>query len=269
VLYCRGTLQATDDAAVAIVGTRRASHYGRAVAERFGRELAAAGLTVVSGMAAGIDTMAHRGALAAKGRTLAVLGAAVDVPYPVENRRLAEQVAESGALLSEAPMGSPPDAWRFPARNRIISGVSLGVLVVEAGEKSGALITARFAAEQNREVFAIPGSIADPRSRGPHALIKDGAKLVETLDDLLVELGIPRQEPADDGQLALSELTLAAEEQQVLELLSAQPRPMDDLIAESGLSPGRASAALMMLEVKGFARKLPGNSYVRLMGRRI
>jgi DNA processing protein len=238
------------------------------VAERFGRELAEAGLTVVSGMARGIDTAAHRGALAAKGRTIAVLGSGVDVLYPWENARLAEQMIEHGALLSESPMGSPPDGWRFRPRNRIISGLSLGVLVVEATERSGALITTTYAAEQNREVFAVPNMIDNLRGRGPHGLIKDGAKLVETLADILVELGIPSQEPSGDGQLSMAELTLSEEEQRTLSLLSAQPCPMDDLIAESGLAAGQVSAALLMLEVKGLVRKVPGNSFVRLMGRR-
>jgi DNA processing protein len=268
VLFCRGALQSSDSAAVAVVGTRRPSHYGRMVAERFGRELAEAGLTVVSGLALGIDSATHRGAVAAKGRTIAVLGSGVDVVYPWENRSLAEQVIANGALLSEAPIGSQPDAWRFPARNRIISGLSLGILVVEANETSGALITARFAADQNREVFAVPNTIDNVRGRGPHALIKDGAKLVETLEDILVELGIPSQEPTGDGQLAMPELTLSDEEQRALDLLSAQPRPIDDLIAESGLGAAQVSAALMMLEVKGLVRKVPGNSFVRLMGRR-
>jgi DNA processing protein len=268
VLFCRGALQACDSAAVAVVGTRKPSPYGRMVAERFGRELAEAGLTVVSGMARGIDTAAHRGAIAAGGRTIAVLGSGVDQCYPWENRRLAEQIMTHGAVLSESPMGSPPDAWRFPARNRIVSGLSLGVLVVEASETSGALISARFAMEQDREVFAVPNMISDPRGRGPHALIKDGAKLVETLADILVELGIPLQEPSGDGQLSLAELALSDEEQRTLDLLSAQPRPMDDLIAESGLGAGQVSAALVMLEVKGLVRKVPGNSFVRLMGRR-
>jgi DNA processing protein len=268
VLFCRGELRTIDAAAVAVVGTRAPSQYGRMVAEQFGRELAEAGLTVVSGMARGVDTCAHRGALAGKGRTIAVLGSGVDVLYPWENAKLAERVIADGAILSESPMGSPPDAWRFPARNRIISGLSRGVLVVEASKGSGALITAANAVDQNREVFAIPNMIDNVRGQGPHELIKDGAKLVESLADILVELGIPLQEPSGDGQLSMAELTLSEEEQRILELLSAQPRPVDDLIAESGLGAGQVSAALVMLEVKVLVRKVPGNSFVRLMGRR-
>jgi DNA processing protein len=267
VLFCRGALQPRDGAAVAVVGTRRASQYGRMMAERFGRELAEAGLTVVSGMARGVDTAAHRGALAARGRTVAVLGAGLDVPYPAENVRLMERVAEEGVLLSEAPMGAQPDAWRFPARNRIISGLSLGVLVVEGGVESGALTTARFAGEQGRDVFALPNMVGNPMGRGPHALIKDGAKLVEEVSDILEELRIPTTESVGGEQLALPELALAAEEARVLELLSVLPRPIDDLIGESSLTAAQVSAALMMLEVKGLVRKLPGNSYVRRMGR--
>lgn len=267
VLFCRGALTPSDGAAVAIVGTRHPTQYGRLVAERFGRELAEAGLTVVSGLARGIDTAAHRGALAAGGRAIAVLGSGVDVPYPSENARLMAQVAETGAVVSEAPMGAGPDAWRFPARNRIISGLCLGVLVVEAGETSGALITARFAAEQGREVFAVPNTIGTPQGRGPHALIKDGARLVEAVEEILEELRIPSPKPAAPEQLAMAELALTSEEERLLELLSVQPRFVDDLIAESALGAGQVSAALLMLEVKGLARKLAGNCYVRLMGR--
>jgi DNA processing protein len=266
VLYCRGELQARDAAALAVVGTRRPTSYGRQVAERFGRELAEAGLTVVSGLARGIDTAAHRGALAARGRTIAVLGSGVDVVYPAENARLTAQIAAEGVLLSESPMGTPPDAWRFPARNRIISGLSLGVLVVEAGEKSGALKTVQFATEEGREVFAIPNTLGNPQGRGTHGLIKDGAKLVEALEDILVELRIPTGKAAP-AQLAMPELTLDGPEERLLDLLSVLPRPVDDLIAESGLDAGQVSGALTMLEVKGLVRKVPGNSYVRLLGR--
>jgi DNA processing protein len=266
VLFLRGALQPRDAAAVAVVGTRRPTSYGKQIAERFGRELAEAGLTVVSGLARGIDTAVHRGALAAGGRTLAVLGSGVDVLYPPENARLATQVAEAGALLSESPIGAPPDAWRFPARNRIISGLSLGVLVVEAGERSGALVTAGLAGEQGREIFAIPNSLGNPQGRGTHGLIKDGAKLVESLEDILDELRVPGPRPAP-AQLVMPELSLDLPEARLLELLSVLPRPMDDLIAESGLDSGQAAAALTLLELKGLARKTPGSGYVRVVSR--
>jgi DNA processing protein len=263
-LYVRGSLAPEDRRAVAIVGSRRAGEYGKRIAERFARELAEAGITVVSGMARGTDTAAHHGALKAGGRTLACLGCGVDVAYPYENRRLAEMISGSGAVLSEYPMNAPPDAWHFPSRNRIISGLSLGVVVIEAPAGSGALITAECAVDQNRDVFAVPGNIDNPRNRGPHALIKDGAKLVEDVEDILSELRLGARQPA--LPLELEEApppSLTPEEAALHALLGADPQPMDDLIQESGIPPGQVSAALAMLEIKGLARRLPGNAYAR------
>ena len=195
MLYVKGGLMESDRFSIAIVGSRGASAYGKAVSERIARDLANRGLTIVSGGARGIDTAAHKGTLAFGGRSVAVLGCGVDVAYPPENKALFESiVGGGGAVISEFPMGTTPEPWRFPTRNRIISGMSMGVLVVESPEESGALITATSASEQGREVFAVPGNIDNPRNRGCHRLIKEGAKLVETADDILEELGIAHSE---------------------------------------------------------------------------
>lgn len=260
LLYLRGSLADADQFAVALVGSRRSSHYGSDMAARLAREIAGYGFTVVSGLARGIDAAAHRGALE-KGRTLACLGCGLDTIYPPENTPLAVRVAEHGALITENPLGTGPDGWRFPARNRVISGLSLGVVVVEAPPTSGALITAEFALEQGREVMAVPGPADRPSSRGCHRLIKEGAKLVETAEDILVEFGVPVGEQKAE-QLALP-LDLAPEEKRLLDLLSLQQRHADELVYETGWSPSQISSILMMLEIKGLIKRLPGGSFLR------
>jgi DNA processing protein len=266
-LYLRGTLETRDRTAVAVVGTRYPSAYGRQVAETLSRKLAEAGITIVSGLARGIDTRAHRGALEGGGRTACVLGSALDRIYPAENARLAEEIASHGAVLSEYPMGTGPDGWHFPARNRIVSGLSLGTVVVEGEEsertRSGALITADFALEQGREVFAVPGEIRNPLTTGPHHLIQEGAKLVTSVDDILSELGLLAPRAPATTQLALPELNLSAEEARVLDSLGPQPQQIEEVIAECGLTAAQVSASLLMLELKGLAAKMPGNSFVR------
>lgn len=263
-LYVRGTLLPGDRKAIALVGTRKISDYGRRTAERFARELAEAGLTVVSGLARGADTAAHHATLKAGGRTLACLGCGIDVAYPYENRALAESITKSGAVLSEYAMNTPPDAWHFPSRNRIVSGLSLGVVVLEAPAKSGALITAVCAADQGREVFAVPGNIDNPRSQGPHALIKNGAKLVETVEDILEELRLNEVQPSLALGLEPAPPDLTREEADLLRLLGPEPQPVDDLIIESSLPAAQVNATLLMLELKGVARRLPGNAFIRL-----
>jgi DNA processing protein len=263
-LYVRGTLEPADRAAVAVVGTRQASSYGREVAAKLSGDLTRAGVSVVSGMAVGIDSAAHRGALAAGGRTLAVLGCGIDIPYPAVNARLRDEIVAGGALVSEYPMGSGPEPWRFPARNRIVSGLSLGTLVVEGDIKSGALITAEFALEQGREVFAVPGDIRSGRTRGPHRLIQEGAKLVHEVEDILTELRIVMPVAVTPSAPDRDDVSLTEAEGQVLKVLSSQRRHVDEVIAESGLTAAQASAALLMLEVKALVRRLAGNAYVRL-----
>jgi DNA processing protein len=267
VLFVRGSLSPQHALAVAIVGSRHATHYGLAQAERLAGSLARAGLTVVSGLARGIDAAAHRGALAAGGRTLAVLGSGVLQVYPPEHASLATELQEQGALLSESPPLSPPLAGAFPQRNRIISGWSLGVIVVEASLQSGALITARHALEQGREVFAVPGRVDSRASQGCHRLIRDGAKLVESADDVLEELGpLVAPAPAADGRPVHhpAELLLNDLERQVLHHVAAEPTQVDQVIARSGLPGAQVLSTLTVLEMRRLVRRVSGFEYRRV-----
>jgi DNA processing protein len=261
-LLVRGELRGEDALALAIVGSRHATAYGLGVAERLAADLAARGATIVSGFARGIDSAAHRGALAAGGRTIAVLGCGVDVPYPPENRKLVGRVLERGALISQFPMGTPALPGHFPLRNRTIAGLALGTIVVEAAERSGALITAGHAGELGREVFAVPGPVTSETSRGANRLIQDGAKLVQGWEDVVAELppvwrrcltegaGAEAPGPAPEG-----------DEPRVLALLGGEPIHIDQVIDRSGVPSGRAAAALLSLELKGWVRHLPGQHY--------
>lgn len=296
-LYVKGSLH-PDEIAVALVGSRLASVYGRFVTEKLSRELALQGVTVVSGLARGIDSAAHRGALAGKGRTIAVLGCGLDQIYPPENEDLAAEIAAQGALVTEYPLGTPPDAPHFPARNRLISGISLGVVVVEAGEKSGSLITARLAAEQGRSVFAVPGAIGSAGSRGTHRLIRQGAQLVEGIEDILEEIlpqagmtstcpnrpsppPTPIEAAIADGMarkqadgLDPQPCSLAAQrpdgpegglgetERKLLAALSTTPADVDTVVAASGLTAQEVQSGLLVLELMGLIRRLPGKQYL-------
>src|SRR5262245_22576712 len=264
-LYLRGEIQARDQKAVAVVGSRSASPYGIKVARDLCRALAVLGFTVVSGMARGIDGEAHQATLEAGGRTVAALGSGVDVVYPGEHRSLYHDISGSGAVVSELPMGTRPLAHHFPARNRIISGLSLGVVVVEATEKSGSLITARLAAEQGREVFAVPGQAGASRSRGAHQLIREGAKLVDDIDDIVEEIA-PQLRSRDRarGLSAKMELPveMGLEAKKILELIQSAPLQIDELIEGSGLSPAKVSEVLLSLEISGFLRQLPGKRFM-------
>ena len=320
VLFVKGELRAADQQAIAMVGSRRASPYGRHVAAELAAGLAGRGFTVVSGMALGADAAAHEGCLRAGGRTIAVLGSGIDVVYPPEHIALYERIAAAGAVLSEYPPGTPPTRSSFPVRNRIISGLALGVVVVEAPEKSGALITAAHALEQGREVFAVPGSVNSTQSRGSHQLLRDGARLVESVEDILEELSwqlppaprsvspqsgpnwsmveamsdevppappaasvtppsapaAPVPAPRRQGKAAAPSPAPASapppdpvpalprEELALLGLLSTTAKHVDAIIEESSLSPAQVNAALLMLELKGFAQRRPGNVYIRL-----
>ncbi|MER3474265.1 MAG: DNA-protecting protein DprA [Armatimonadota bacterium] len=261
LLFVRGSLQEHDRFAVAIVGTRKPTSYGRNVAERLARELSRYGLTVVSGGARGIDTAAHTGALRAGGRTLAVLGCGVDIAYPPESAPLFNCIATQGALLSEYPPGIQPDAWRFPVRNRLVSALVLGVLVVEAPNDSGALITATYALEQGKPVFAVPGNIDTGQSAGCHRLIKEGAVLVDSVEDIVRTLGIA-PEPPPERPAPLPELTLT--QQEVLRALSLTPKHVDALAEELKLPVAQLNAELLMLEMHHLVRRQPGNTYIRV-----
>lgn len=265
VLYLRGTLTAEDDWGIAIVGTRTPTVYGRDVAGRLSTGLAERGFTVVSGLAKGIDGVAHKAALDAGGRTIAVMGCGLDRIYPAENLRLAHRIVEHGALISEFPVGTKPDAPNFPMRNRIVSGLSRGVLVVEAGDRSGALLTARDALNQNREVFAVPGSITSSMSVGTNRLIQRGeAKLVTGVDDIVDEL----RPEAFQGRLPL-ELPSTDDpvEQRVLDELAEGVLHVDDLRERTGLTISAVSSALTMLEIKGLVRSLGGMQYALVRAR--
>jgi DNA processing protein len=267
ILFVRGEIRPRDGLAIAIVGTRHASHYGLSQAERLAGGLARAGFTIVSGLARGIDAAAHRGALDAGGRTLAVLGSGVLNIYPPEHEKLAADVIARGALISESPPHCEPFSGVFPQRNRIISGLSLGVIVVEAPQRSGALITARLASEQGRTVFAVPGRADSRVSQGCHRLIRDGARLVESIDDVLEELGpLVEATPTESGQAIHhpAELSLNEIEQQVLAAIQTEATTIDQVIAASRLPTPQVLATLSVLEMRRLVRRLSGGTVMRL-----
>lgn len=258
VLFVKGRLPASDVPAIAVVGTRRATAYGRQAAEKLSGELARAGVVIVSGLARGIDAVAHHAALAAGGKTVAVLGSGVDRIYPSEHKGLAQRVATSGAVVSEFPLGEPPDAPNFPRRNRIIAGLAHGTLVIEADKESGALITVDFALEQGRDVYAVPGSIFSPVSRGTNTLIKEGAKLVSRVEDILEDLHMGGAQPAPAIPAPDTD-----EEAVVLALLSTEPIYIDDIGRMARLPMSVVSGTLAMMELKGMARQVGSQYYVR------
>ena len=279
MLFVRGELREEDENCVAIVGTRRPTPYGIRMAEKFGRELAARGITVVSGMAEGIDAAAHRGALEAGGRTIAVLGNGVDIVYPPRNSDLMNQIIMGGCVISQFAMGIKPARGHFPYRNRIISGMTLGTLIVEAPPGSGALITARQAAEQGREVFAVPGQIGVRNSEGPHALIRDGAKLAETVEDIVVELNVgaevrlppslaprPEEPPSapdqpEKAEPASVQKAASPVEKEVLSVLSPDGSFVDEIAAACRIPVSETLSALTMLELKGLVRQFSGKRF--------
>ena len=268
LLYITGTLTEQDELAVAIVGARRATAAGLVLTEELSHDLAAAGMTVVSGLARGVDAAAHRGALAAQGRTIAVLGCGIDRTYPPEHDRLRRQIEERGAVLSEVPVGAPPHSHHFPRRNRIISGLSLGVVVTEAAINSGSLITAKLAAEQGREVFAVPGFVKEDTSRGTNALLKDGAALIEGAQDV-IDAVLPQLDPALRLRLQPSRTKnergeqLGKEERLVYDALPYEPLTVDEVIVATGLSVSSVMASLLSLELRQRVRQLPGQRYLR------
>ncbi len=267
VLFVRGSFSGADLLSIAVVGSRHATHYGKTQARRLAGSLARAGLTVVSGLARGIDAAAHHGALEAGGRTIAVLGGGLLSLFPPEHEPLAREVAASGAVVSEFPPLMEPQSGFFPQRNRIISGISLGTIIVEAAQRSGALITARHAYEQGREVFAVPGPIDSRASRGPHALIRDGARLVESVDDVLEELGpLVEAVPQDDGPEVRhpAELQLNETEQRVLSAVGEQPTSIDAVTAAAKLPIPRVLATLSVLESRHLVRRVSGQQVVRV-----
>ena len=262
LIYVKGNLTPDDERSVAVVGTRNPSHYGRQVAEQLVYDIASAGVTIVSGLARGVDGIAHRIALDAGQRTIAVLGSGVDIIYPREHTSLSERIAENGALISELTLGTRPDARNFPRRNRIMSGMTLGTLVIEAGARSGALITARQALEENREVFAVPGSIFSPNSEGTNRLIRESAaKLVTACEDVLEELNLS----AVAQQIEMAALFPEDEnEAELLRYITFDPVHVDDVCRSSGRSAPDVSSTLAMMELKGLVRQVGGMNYVRL-----
>ncbi len=277
VLYIKGTLDRADNLAIAIVGCRRCSFYGQEQSSRLAHLLAAAGFTIVSGMARGIDTAAHTGALAAEGRTIAVQGCGLSRIFPPENAKLFALISASGACISELPLRAEPLAENFPPRNRIIAGLSLGTIVVEASLRSGALITAQAALESNREVMAVPGKIDSPLSQGPHRLIKEGAKLIETVEDVMEALGyigeqlkdhtaLTARETSEQVEMPLLEtakFNLRGHEKTVYEAMGKEPLHIDQLIGDTSLPAGTVNASVVSLRLKGLVKQLPGNLFAR------
>lgn len=260
LLFARGRMLPEDDVAVAIVGTRRATRYGTDMATRLAQDLAAAGVTVVSGLAYGIDTSAHRAALEAGGRTIAVLGSGPDTVYPAQNRTLAQRIVGSGAMVSEYPVGTKPDARNFPARNRIISGMSRGIIVVEAPSSSGALLTASFAADQGRDVFAVPGQATAASSAGCHELIRNGATLVTDADQVLEQLDLASARQHTQVRLTLPE---TPGERILYAVIGTEPLHVDDICHASGLPIHEVSGNLLAMELKGLVRQMAPQRYVR------
>ena len=268
VLYVKGTLNAKDKNSVAIVGSRQTTHYGLEVARKFGYQLAYVGVTVVSGGARGIDTSAHQGAINAKGRTVAVLGTGINIIFPSENAELFERIAENGAVVTQFPFNRQADKQSFPIRNRIVAGMTLGTVVVEANLTSGALITANFATEYGRQIFAVPGRIDSPRSKGCHELIKKGAKLCEGAEDILSEFEYlfpaTNRPPAPNETGVLPAFTLSTNEQVVYDVLRKEDEiSIDEVIRFSSLPSSAASVALLSLEMKRLIKQLPGKMFVR------
>jgi DNA processing protein len=260
VLYVRGSLDSADEHAIGVVGTRRATAYGREMTRRLCFGLGQAGVTIVSGLARGIDGVAHTTALEVGARTIAVLGCGFDTIYPPEHRGLADRIIEQGALVSEFPLGTPPDAANFPIRNRLISGLSLGVIVVEAPRRSGALITANFAADQGRTVYAVPGSALTPTSEGTLQLLRDGATLAAVPDDVLADLQLSTRQAELEVRRTFP---TTAEERDVLGLLSGEPRHVDELALELGIAISQLSALLLQMQLKGYIRDVGAHHYVR------
>jgi len=259
VLYIKGKLPPDDGWTVAIVGTRNCTGYGSDAAFRLASELAGKGYTIVSGLAKGVDSAGHKGALQAGGRTVAVFGTGIDTVYPPAHAGLASEIERSGALLSQFPIGVDVGKWFFPMRNAVISGLSRGVIVVEAGEKSGAMITANLADEQSREVFAVPGDINRSNARGPHWLIKHGAHLVESAEDVIAVLGSPKGQ----SELRLEEVPENHIHAKVLDIISERPAQFDEICALAGMRTSEVTSLLMMMEMKGLIRRLPGGLYAR------
>jgi DNA processing protein len=277
VLYIKGSLCRQDNLAISIVGSRRCSLYGQEQASRLAHFLSSAGFTICSGMARGIDTSAHQGALSAGGRTIAVQGCGLAGIYPPENKKLFKLIAESGACISELPLRYEPLSENFPPRNRIIAGLSLGTIVVEAGQRSGALITARMAMENNREVMAVPGKIDSPLSKGTHQLIKEGAKLIESVEDVMEALGYigeqleehvsaaakKSSEKVESPLFEIKDLKLSGHEKVIFECLRKEPLHIEQIIADTDLAAGSVNAGLVSLRLKGLIKQLPGNLFVK------
>lgn len=259
ILFVRGAINVEDDWAVSVVGTRRVTPYGRQVASEIARYLAQNGVTVVSGLARGVDAIAHQTAMQAGGRTLAILGSGVDTIYPPEHRKLAEDISHQGAVISDYPLGTQPESRNFPPRNRIIAGLSLATIVVEAGETSGALITAEFAVEQGRDVFAVPGSILTPQSEGTNRLIEQGARPLLRMSEILESLKL---EQIPEKQASRKAIAASPEENRLLSCLTQDPRHIDEICALSGLPIQAVSATLTMMELKGLVTQVGGMNYV-------
>ena len=268
-LYVSGKLSLSDRDAVAIVGTRTPTFYGLAQAEKLSYELALCGITIVSGMARGIDSAAHRGALKAGGKTIAIMGSGHNRIYPPENKKLCEEIAEKGAVLSEFSPDEPPLKTNFPRRNRIISGLSKGVVVVEAAKKSGALITADFALDEGRDVFAVPGNVNSGKSAGTNALIKEGAKLVESAADILEELGYKIESEKKEASLPGTgvkniRVSVTEEEKLIMDIIKHEPMPIDDISNVMNIPVERLAGVLLKLELKKLVKTLPGENFVRI-----